>query len=65
MMSEAKQSAKSEPDESDGSRRMSQGPVMPIGGAEDKNGTKLQTILRRFVDLAGGRASRILVIPTA
>lgn len=39
------------------------GPVMAIGGAEDKLGSR--SILRRFVDLAGGSRSRISVIPTA
>jgi cyanophycinase len=44
-------------------RRVSQGPVMPIGGAEEtKPGGE---ILERFVDLAGGKAARIAIIPTA
>jgi cyanophycinase len=45
------------------SRRVSQGPVMPIGGAEaaEPGGE----ILERFVDLAGGKKARIAIIPTA
>ncbi len=44
-------------------RRVCQGPVMPIGGAEDKGvGGE---ILDRFVALAGGDTARIAVIPTA
>lgn len=46
-------------------RRVIQGPVMPIGGAEDKNGNGDETILQRFVDLAGGKSAHIVVIPTA
>lgn len=37
--------------------------LLIIGGAEDKVGRV--TVLRRFVRLAGGRASRLVVIPTA
>lgn len=37
--------------------------LLIIGGAEDKVGRV--TILRRFVRLAGGRKSRIIIIPTA
>lgn len=37
--------------------------LLIIGGAEDKVGRV--TILRRFVNLAGGRKSRIVIIPTA
>ena len=45
------------------SRRVAQGPVMPIGGAEEtKPGGQ---ILERFVDLAGGKKARIAIIPTA
>jgi cyanophycinase len=45
------------------SRRVSQGPVMPIGGAEEtKPGGE---ILERFVDLAGGKKAHIAIIPTA
>jgi cyanophycinase len=48
------------------SRRPTQGPVMPIGGAEDKQASGDQEhILTRFVELAGGKKARILVIPTA
>lgn len=39
------------------------GPVMVIGGAEDKLGERV--ILSRFVDLAGGDQARIAVISTA
>jgi cyanophycinase len=37
--------------------------IVPIGGAERKVGD--DDILRRFVDLAGGRRARLAVIPTA
>lgn len=39
------------------------GPIIPIGGAEDKVGDEL--ILKRFVEASGGRRARIAVIPTA
>lgn len=39
------------------------GSLLLIGGAEDKAGSK--TILKRFVELAGGRAARIVIIATA
>jgi cyanophycinase len=42
-----------------------QGPVMPIGGAEDKDGDGDEEILKRFVELAGGKSAKVLVIPTA
>jgi cyanophycinase len=41
----------------------SRGPIIPVGGAEAKVGDP--TILRRFVQLAGGRDARIAVVPTA
>ncbi len=44
----------------EGARR---GWIVPIGGAEDKDGSP--QILRRFVELAGGSAADIAVIPTA
>ena len=44
----------------DGSRR---GHLIPIGGAEDKEGHR--DILRRVVKLAGGRDARIAILPTA
>ncbi len=44
-------------------RRLCQGPVMPIGGAEEKNGCA--EILHRFIDLAGGKKARIAIVPTA
>jgi cyanophycinase len=45
------------------SRRVSQGPVMPIGGAEETEPGG--EILERFVALAGGKRARIAIIPTA
>jgi cyanophycinase len=39
------------------------GPIMAIGGAEDKFDDKV--ILSTFVQLAGGRAARIAIVPTA
>jgi len=39
------------------------GPLLAIGGAEDKFGNR--KILRRFVELSGGDAARIAIIPTA
>ncbi|HJQ98396.1 MAG TPA: cyanophycinase [Candidatus Polarisedimenticolaceae bacterium] len=44
----------------EGGRR---GTIVPIGGAEDQ--LKDPAILKRFVDLCGGRRARIAVIPTA
>ncbi len=44
----------------DGEQR---GWIVPIGGAEDKEANP--KVLRRFVDLCGGRDARIVVIPTA
>ncbi len=41
----------------------SRGFIVPIGGAEDKISDR--AILRRFVDLCGGPAARIAVLPTA
>src|SRR6187200_522530 len=38
-----------------GVRRLHQGPVMPIGGAEDKGADNSADILRRFMKLAGGK----------
>src|SRR5919107_4120061 len=45
------------------SRRVTQGPVMPIGGAEETEPGG--EILERFTDLAGGKHARIAIIPTA
>jgi cyanophycinase len=45
------------------SRRVSQGPVMPIGGAEETEPGG--EILERFVELAGGKKAHIAIIPTA
>ncbi|MCO5215229.1 MAG: cyanophycinase [Thermomicrobiales bacterium] len=42
---------------------VSRGVLMPIGGAEDREGEKV--VLRRFFELAGGSSSRIAVMPTA
>ena len=41
----------------------SRGWIVPIGGAEDKQSRR--NILKRFVQLSGGRDARIAVIPTA
>jgi len=41
----------------------SRGWIIPIGGAEEKENSP--QILRRFVELAGGRSADIVVIPTA
>lgn len=46
-------------------RRLEQGPVMPIGGAEDHGLDGGDDILLRFLKLAGGKRARIAVIPTA
>ncbi|HEV2072779.1 MAG TPA: cyanophycinase [Thermomicrobiales bacterium] len=65
-MAEAKESpVESNPVASSEVRRVAQGPVMPIGGAEDKDGDGDEAILQRFVDLAGGKKARIVVVPTA
>ena len=45
------------------SRRVRQGPVLAIGGAEDKRPGG--EILERFVALAGGDSAEIAVVPTA
>jgi cyanophycinase len=37
--------------------------IVPIGGAEDKESRR--RILKRFVQLCGGRAARIVIVPTA
>ncbi|MCB9897299.1 MAG: cyanophycinase [Planctomycetes bacterium] len=39
------------------------GPLMPIGGAEAKDGA--MSVLARFVELAGGAAAEIAIVPTA
>jgi cyanophycinase len=44
-------------------RHPTPGPLMAIGGAEDKLGRR--TVLRTFVSLAGGSDARIAVVPTA
>ena len=48
-------------DGSDGSAAV--GPLYAIGGAEDKLGRR--TVLRHFVEAAGGTGARIAVVPTA
>ncbi len=58
-----KESDLSAPVASAEARRVRQGPVLPIGGAEDKRvGGQ---ILERFVELAGGEDARIAIVPTA
>jgi cyanophycinase len=37
--------------------------IVPIGGAEDKEGQS--NVLRRFLDVSGGASARIVIIPTA
>ena len=37
--------------------------IVPIGGAEDKDG--VADILRKFLEVSGGKSSRIVIIPTA
>src|SRR5918994_7923886 len=44
-------------------RQICQGPVIPIGGAEDKSPGG--DILERFIALAGGEQARIAIVPTA
>ncbi len=39
------------------------GYIVPIGGAEDKEGSA--NILRRFLEVSGGKSSRVVIIPTA
>ena len=39
------------------------GYIVPVGGAEDKAGSA--EILRRFVDISGGKRARVAIIPTA
>jgi cyanophycinase len=39
------------------------GYIVPIGGAEDKEGTA--DILRKFIDVSGGERARVVIIPTA
>lgn len=47
-------------------RSICQGPVMPIGGAEEKDGHgEGESILNRFIALAGGNNAVIAIIPTA
>jgi cyanophycinase len=37
--------------------------IVPIGGAEDKEGAA--NVLRRFIEVSGGKSTRIVIIPTA
>jgi len=37
--------------------------IVPIGGAEDKEGAA--NILRRFIEVSGGKTARIVIVPTA
>ena len=37
--------------------------IVPIGGAEDKEGAA--NILRRFIEVSGGKSARIAIVPTA
>ncbi len=39
------------------------GAIVPIGGAEDKEGDA--EILRKFVEVSGGKKARVVIIPTA
>lgn len=64
-MAKDEQSTPSDPVTSAPARRLCQGPVMPIGGAEEKQAGDQKDVLQRFVELAGGERSRIVVIPTA
>lgn len=45
--------------------REARGVLVPIGGAEEKVATREPLILGRFVYVAGGRRSKLVVIPTA
>jgi cyanophycinase len=45
----------------EGDRR--RGFIVPIGGAEDKEGAA--NILRKFIEVSGGSGARIVIIPTA
>jgi cyanophycinase len=46
-----------------GPDNLSRGYIVPIGGAEDKVGP--EEILKRFVQVCGGRGAHIAVVPTA
>lgn len=64
-MSQPEEHELSAPVASAPSRRVTQGPVMPIGGGEEREHHDDKEVLRRFVELAGGKAAKIVVIPTA
>src|SRR3954449_9856579 len=53
----------SPPVASEPARQVCQGPVMPIGGAEEKSPGS--DVLERFIELAGGERARIAIVPTA
>ncbi len=55
--------ASMEPSMHDQAPVVRRGVLMPIGGAEDKFDDKI--ILSTFVQLAGGKAARIAIVPTA
>lgn len=44
-------------------REPRRGPIVPIGGAEDKR--RERVILARFVELAGGKRAHLVIVPTA
>lgn len=46
-----------------GNNHHGHGPLLAIGGAEDKVRDRL--ILRRFIELAGGSKARVAIVPTA
>lgn len=64
-MSQPEETELSVPVASAPSRRVTQGSVVPIGGAEDKGAKNPEAILKRFLKLAGGKDAKIVVIPTA
>ncbi|CAN5846317.1 cyanophycinase [soil metagenome] len=47
----------------EGNPPAARGPILAIGGAEDK--FKDKVILSRFVELSGGRDARVTIVPTA
>src|SRR5215210_2957433 len=53
----------SPPVASEPARQVCQGPVMPIGGAEEKSPGS--DVLERFMELAGSERARIAIVPTA
>ena len=65
MSGSQEEMAEKSPDNRRTSGGSGQGAILPIGGAEDKTDGNAESILRRFVELAGGKKADILVIPTA